>query len=89
VAPTSAVTGRRDVVPAVTGWAGPISKRNQSPMSRCAAARSCASCALARLRTVEIDIDRGPDAEIPGQQRGRPLTIHWSSARYRRSSSRS
>jgi hypothetical protein len=30
-------------------------------------------CALARLRAVEIDIDSGPDAEIPCQQRGRPL----------------
>jgi len=30
-------------------------------------------CGLGRLRTVEIDIDSGPDAEIPCQQRGRPF----------------
>ncbi len=30
-------------------------------------------CALGRLRTVEIDIDSGPDAQIPCQQRGRPF----------------
>jgi hypothetical protein len=30
-------------------------------------------CALARLRAIEIDINSGPDAEIPCQQRGRPF----------------